>query len=147
MKHIMVPVDGSGNALKALDVAIDLAERHRADLTLVNIMPSTEIPDEIRHFAEVEHVPQGPHWLYGRAVADNILAAANARIGNRKLGPIKVIVEGGEPWKVICNLARQHAVDTIVMGSRGLSEITGLVLGSVSHRVAHAAPCTVITVT
>nr|WP_231613761.1 universal stress protein [Halomonas sp. BC04] len=43
--------------------------------------------------------------------------------------------------------ANEIAADAIVMGSRGVSELKGLLVGSVSHKVMHSAPCTVITVT
>ena len=48
--------------------------------------------------------------------------------------------------KTIAGLAQDRKADAIVMGSRGLSDIKGLFLGSVSHKVSHLAECTCITV-
>jgi len=48
--------------------------------------------------------------------------------------------------RVILDEAQRTQPDMIVMGSRGLSDIRGLVVGSVSHKVSHAAPCHVVTV-
>ena len=43
-------------------------------------------------------------------------------------------------------MARGRKVDAIVMGSRGLGDLESLLLGSVSHKVAHAAPCSCVIV-
>ena len=56
------------------------------------------------------------------------------------------IVRMGSPADVILEEAARVGVDAIVMGSRGLSDIKGLLVGSVSHKVLHAAKCTVVTV-
>jgi nucleotide-binding universal stress UspA family protein len=47
---------------------------------------------------------------------------------------------------VILRGARDRAVDMIVLGSRGFGDAEGLLLGSVSHKVAHLAACTCVTV-
>ena len=49
----------------------------------------------------------------------------------------------GHPAEAICKYAEQHKTDLIVMGSRGRSAFTQLVLGSVSTQVPHHAPCPV----
>ncbi len=55
-------------------------------------------------------------------------------------------MERGDAATGILAIASDSDVDTIVMGTRGLSDIQGLVLGSVAHRVAHGADCRVIAV-
>lgn len=55
-------------------------------------------------------------------------------------------MERGEPAEQILETAKRTDVDLIVMATRGLSDIQGLVMGSVAHKVSHAAPCTVVTV-
>ena len=46
----------------------------------------------------------------------------------------------------IVDFARDQRADAIVMGSRGLGDVSGLLLGSVSHKVSHLAACTCIMV-
>ena len=52
----------------------------------------------------------------------------------------------GDPAKEILNIANEEHADIIVMGRRGLGDLAGLLLGSVSHKVAHLAECACLTV-
>ena len=52
----------------------------------------------------------------------------------------------GDPAEMIINYTREKGVDMIVLGSRGLGQIRGVFLGSVSSKVCHAADCTCVTV-
>ena len=54
---------------------------------------------------------------------------------------------GGDPAPAILDHAREVGADMIVLGSRGLGDLKGLVMGSVSHKVACLAPCTCVAVT
>ena len=56
------------------------------------------------------------------------------------------MAEEGDPARVIAEHAGLHKVDLIVMGRRGLGGLEGLLLGSVSHKVAQLAPCACLTV-
>jgi nucleotide-binding universal stress UspA family protein len=64
-----------------------------------------------------------------------------------KMGLDNVIraVEAGDPASRIVEHAREHKIDLIVMGSRGTSDVKGLMLGSVSHKVTQLAPCMCLT--
>ncbi len=55
-------------------------------------------------------------------------------------------IDEGDPARAILDCARREDADLIVVGSRGLSDISGLLLGSVSHKVSQLAECTCITV-
>jgi len=52
----------------------------------------------------------------------------------------------GDPAQRVLEHAERESVDCIVMGSRGLSDVKGLILGSVSHKVSNRAACTCISV-
>jgi nucleotide-binding universal stress UspA family protein len=52
----------------------------------------------------------------------------------------------GDPAAAILNLTREENADIIVMGRRGLGDLAGLLLGSVSHNVTHLAECACLTV-
>lgn len=59
---------------------------------------------------------------------------------------LKTVVKTGAPADVILEQAAGLGVEAIVMGSRGMSNWKGLMVGSVSHKVMHAAACDVILV-
>ena len=146
MKKLLVPLDGSEPAFKALDVALQLADRDGGEMRLLHVTPTRDVPEGLRRFAEVEHMEHGAEWLYDKAIGERILDAAEERMGERRPATLDVAVVCGDAAEAIVGAARSGHCDAIVMGSRGLAELAGLVMGSVSRKVMHAAPCTVIVV-
>jgi len=57
-----------------------------------------------------------------------------------------VVVQMGEPWKEITNLAKRWNIDLILLGSRGLTGLKHALLGSTAERVVRHAPCPVLVV-
>ena len=75
-----------------------------------------------------------------------ILIAAKER-AQRIGAPTEQVQTGwGDPAQVIIEMARRDNVDAIVIGRRGRGQLAGLLLGSVSQKVATLAPCMVIIV-
>ena len=144
--NILVPVDGSESAFKALDFAVDLSEKYGSKLWLLNVVQSRDIPEGLRHWAEVEHVTSPPEWLLEQAVAERVLVVAEDRAKDKGARDLERVVEKGDPAGTILEVAGRHQVDLIVMGTRGLSDLQGLVMGSVAHKVCHGAACTVVAV-
>ena len=145
-KHILVPVDGSDHSFKALDIAADLSGKYGSTLTLVHVVPSTEIPKGLQKWAKSEQFLNPPEAIYQQAIADGILEAADRRLSGKNIATVKHATEQGDAAKGILKAAAREKADLIVLGTRGLSDFQGMVLGSVAHKVTHAAPCTVITV-
>lgn len=144
--RILVPVDGSEHAFRALEVACALARAEGKQLRLLHVVPSREIPKALERFAEIEHVHETPEHLYEAGIAENILNAARDRAATVGAEGVETSVEHGDASRGILAAVSHGDVDTIVMGTRGLSDIQGLVFGSVAHKVAHGAGCRVITV-
>jgi nucleotide-binding universal stress UspA family protein len=57
-----------------------------------------------------------------------------------------VLGHPGQSAHAITECAREHAADVIVVGTRGLGPVHGLLVGSVTHRLLHTAPCPVFAV-
>jgi nucleotide-binding universal stress UspA family protein len=173
---ILVATDGSDHAERALVVAGDLASRFDADLVVVNVFLSGEISDSTRHIAEVEHlmpvrrrasgsdlsVPGAVGGLPIEPVEESdyfgVMYQASEKIGQRvaddgakaarKAGATKVksVARDGDPAETILGIAKDEKADLVVLGSRGFSRLKGLLMGSVSRKVADHAGCTCVIV-
>ena len=145
---ILVPVDGSAHALAAVELASDLAQKYDARLTLVHVMTelgSGRVPDELRDLARLEHVDLTDSDLL-KGVATRILDDAERKAREKGFRRTETVLEAGDPGQRIVDLAKERKADLIVMGRRGLGDLRGLLLGSVSHKVAQLAGCACLTV-
>ena len=172
IKTIVVPTDGSEHANKAIQLAGDIAEKYGARLVLLHVLLRGGMSSELQHMAEVEHladrevgpmpfaanVPAAaarmlqevrsdrtPRLVYEK-VGRLILEAAEKTAREKGAKQIKTELGDGDPAREILDCAEREGANLIVMGSRGLGDIKGLLMGSVSHKVAQLAPCTCVTV-
>ncbi|MFQ5973774.1 MAG: universal stress protein, partial [Alphaproteobacteria bacterium] len=76
IKRILVPVDGSDCSMRALDLACDMAGRYEAKVVLLHVVPNQPVPQELRRFAEVEHLAE---QTVPRHLADRMLDSAHDR--------------------------------------------------------------------
>lgn len=136
-KKILVSLDGSEHSKKACRHATQLAASCGAEIVLV-------------------HCYEGPANLIGGEARDSVVAAAQAEsramlasCGEECQGfgvTSKVVVRSGDPARVIVRVCKEEQCDLIVMGTRGLNEISSIVLGSVSHDVLEYATVPVLLV-
>jgi nucleotide-binding universal stress UspA family protein len=140
-----VPIDGSDHAEKAVSVAADLAGKYGATLHIITVMDSTELAPTLHRFAEAEHI-SGAEAQVATYISDRFVERAREIAQEGGAPSIETFVSMGNVQEKILEYAKKTGADLIVMGSRGLSDLKGLMLGSISHKVANSAPCTVITV-
>jgi nucleotide-binding universal stress UspA family protein len=148
-KKYLVAIDGSEHGWKALDLAADLAIASDAQLLVVHVVPYQPIPDELRQFARAERVPveeMGARFHYDRTIGDRLTGEAEARARRKGLDRVTTTVAEGDPASQIVALAESEGSDMVFLGSRGLGEVRGLLMGSVSNKVMHLAPCTCVAV-
>lgn len=146
---IVTAIDGSNSSWKALDMATDMAKAQGAELIVVHVVPYEPMPDELKEFARVEHVPvddEEARFHQARTLGDALTRSAERRVHQRGYDKVATKVVEGPPAEGIVAAAREAEADVVVVGSRGLSDAKGLLLGSVSHKVAHLSPCTCVTV-
>lgn len=132
MKNVLVPIDGSPAAARALAHA--LKELHGSDRHV--------------HLLNVQAKPMHP-WP-GRLVPPDVIESELQEEGARVLAAAQAIVQQagadctvhvriGAAAEEIAACAVKQGCDAIVMGTRGMSAVAGLVLGSVAQRVVHLA--------
>ena len=148
LHHILVAVDGSDHANKAVDLAADLAKHYEADVTVMHVLSDPgayTIPPSLKEYAALEQVFVTEHDLLEGA-AESIVERAAGRIERAGRPRPKTEIITGHPAHTIVHRAAEMDADIILMGSRGLGGIESMLLGSTSHKVAHLAGCTVVTV-
>ncbi len=145
IENILVPLDGSEHSEKALDFAAAIAVKFDAGLHLLQVIEHTEVPKALLRFAEAEHLPGPPTYIH-ETVAKGILEGGMARAKEAGIAKVESTLERGDAAQTILEQAQKLGVDLIVLGSRGLGNVEGLLLGSVSHKVGQMAPCPCTTV-
>lgn len=145
-EKILVPLDGSEHSGKVIRVAADLARAREASLVLLHVVPPASMPEGLQRWAEVEHVHVPASQLYEQDIGSRILESFRDRARELGVDQVEMLVESGDAVRCILDTARRMRVSMLVLGSRGLTDLEGLVFGSVAHRVCHAAACDVVTV-
>jgi nucleotide-binding universal stress UspA family protein len=140
IETIAVGTDGSGTADKAVEFAMDMAEKFGAKLVIASsYRPVTE--DKIR--AEQREAPEDIQWSINPTEAvDSTLKSVEERARDRGLETTSEARQG-DPADVLCEIAEQHGADLLVVGNKGMQR---RVLGSVPNSVSHKAPCSVVIV-
>jgi nucleotide-binding universal stress UspA family protein len=135
--HIIVAVDGSEHSDRALEYGKVLAECFGATLCLVHAFPQTS---DLLGSDEVEKLVSR-RQLAGQAVLDQ----ARQKLGKTTVDVDEELLE--EPAaEAILAVAETRQADLIIMGTRGLGALQGLLLGSVSHKVIQHASCPVLVI-
>jgi nucleotide-binding universal stress UspA family protein len=174
IKRVLVALDGSDHAKRAMDLACEMASRFDAELIAVHVICDKSISQAERRMAEAELESEGAknfnvtsllhaggdarfesqrlaeqaaetqgrlRWALGNCLMSN----AQARAKEKAVQKVRTITRVGDPAKEILSVAGEEHADIIVMGRRGLGDLAGLLLGSVSHKVSHLADCACLT--
>ncbi len=148
INKILVAVDGSENATKALDFALDLAEKFGAGLTILNVSDSPSmgtVPQDqtslstesmtlfSKDLTNIHQEILGKAVAYAKENKPNVVLTTKLREGN--------------PASQIVAEAKDSSIDLVVVGHRGVGRVKELFgLGGISDKVAHLAPCNVAIV-
>ncbi len=137
---VAVGTDGSDTAGKAVDAALDLAERYGAKVVFISAYRPV---DEARLRREMRDVPAGHQWrINPMEDVDALLREAEEKADERGVEWVSEASEG-DPAHVLVTLADKHGADVIVVGNKGMQR---KVLGSVPNTVSHKATCSVFIV-
>lgn len=145
IKKILVPLDGSKLAEKALPYAKALAQKFEAKLILLRVLQTVLRPIAVMssYGDVVDNVPPAFQdeseinlsKLYLKTVLDKFRLPARIRV-----------IEGFPEADAIIDFAGQELMDLIVMSTHGRSGISRWVYGSVAEKILHHAPCPVLVV-
>lgn len=144
-KKILVAIDGSKSAIKALDRAVELQALTGAELYLICVYKHHSLFE-----ASLSMVRPSDIQIPDQALSEfakEVVEHAKKHALERGAKGVRGFVKGGKPSKIIVAFASDNGFDLIVVGSRGThSDKDGMILGSVSHRVASMARCATLVV-
>lgn len=137
---VLIATDGSTSARRAVEVALDLAERFDATVHALYVVDSGEVtasPDEVRDDFERALATAG-----GRALTFVRETAGESADD----GDVVTVVRDGDPVAEICRYADERHADVVVTGTRGRHGEYGFLLGSVAEGVVRRSEVPVLTV-
>jgi nucleotide-binding universal stress UspA family protein len=140
LKKILVPTDFSASARHALSYGISFAREYDAELTLLHVVETVAVG----YASDLFPVPMAEVFQeisgYARTELTKLADEARGR-GAR----VKEQVTQGKPAADILRVAREDAIDMIVLGTHGKGVLDHALFGSTTERVVRKAPCPVLT--
>ena len=143
---ILVPLDGSKNADRALTKAIFIAEKFQSELILVHIIDEYFI--DFTTDMEGYQIPNSTSIKIKKASMENakgMLKKRHEKVQKRKINCKYEVIVGDVSEKII-NYSKENSIDLIVIGARGLGKFKQLLLGSISNKVSIGSGCPVMIV-
>ena len=141
IKKVLVAVDGSTQASRALDFAIDLAQKLSAKLLLLAVVPPVFLPIPSLNVVKSQAIADASAELEN--FFKGVILGAEAKAKRYSGLDVLTRLEHGNPDEVIIETAKLGKFDIVIIGSRGYRSYA---LGSVSSRVAENATCPVLIV-
>lgn len=137
IKTLLLPVDGSDNSSRAVDYGMGMAELVGADIVLINCHRTVPKTLGKPNFEQV-----GKEL---RKESEAVLAPYVQRVEAKGI-KCKSLAVGGATAEAIFDTVKAEKADMVIMGSKGKTDLQGLLIGSVTHRVLHLAPCPVLVI-
>jgi nucleotide-binding universal stress UspA family protein len=140
MLNVVVPVDGSEGSMKAIDHLVDNRAWYARPtrIHVMNVQPP--LPDDVTRFIARDDV-RNFHLEQGHKAVEqarNRLAAAGM--------DHELYIGVGEPSATIAEYVRRHSADLLVLGTRGLGAVAGMLLGSSAAKIVRECPVPVMLV-
>lgn len=145
LSNILVAIDGSKPSTQALEMAIEMAKKFDAKLHLIHVVREMQLPPELQHFAELESV-RGTRQDVLNTVGEQLVNQGKRVAETNGVTSVESDIGTGDPANAIIGYANRNGIDLIVLGSRGLGQVEGMLMGSVSRKVSNLAtvPCMVV---
>ena len=141
LKKVLVPTDFSDSARHAFSYGLSFAAEYEAELVLLHVVENLTVG----YASDLFPVPMAEVFqelsAYARGELDKLGEEARA-----KGVQARTLVVQGKPSHEIMRVARDEAIDMIVLGTHGKGVLDQAIFGSTTERVVRKAPCPVLTV-
>ncbi len=147
ISRIIVPIDGSDNSKEAADYSMEIAERYGSALSLVHVVNIDQYLQSLGLYRLSYPDPIKKKIEEARAEAQKWFTEITRNAEQRKIHVKTDVIDS--PLSVVAaivNYAEREKADMIVIGTRGRSGISKMLLGSVASGVVTYAPCPVLVI-
>jgi nucleotide-binding universal stress UspA family protein len=144
-QKILVPTDGSQKALEAVKLASAMAKVYDSEIVILSVFRHHSMMERSFSMAGIAKRTESLDETLS-AYAKEIVEEGKAIARKEGVVKIKGIVRGGQVAKQILSYAKKSEIDLIVIGSQGQGDLSGYLLGGVSHKVVGLAKCPVLVV-
>jgi nucleotide-binding universal stress UspA family protein len=146
--NILLAVDGSIYSQRAARLLARLPFKEELKISVLHVIDMAALtqPAELTPLAAIQYGRRMRRDIQRHIRTADRLAARTAKRLATRWPRTKGVVVRGDPAEQIIARAKREKAGLILLGSRGLSDIRGFLLGSVSHKVATYASCPVLVV-
>lgn len=137
-KNVLVAIDGSKPSTNALEAAAELASKFGAKIHLVHVVREMQVPLNPGLMDAYEKLHRQRHDLLN-AAGEQLLNQAKRSLESKGIDAVETDIGSGDPASAIVDYAGRNKIDLIIIGSRGLGQIEGMLMGSVSRKVSNTA--------
>lgn len=147
---IVLAVDHSKHSSVAIDAAADVSKAFDSEVIVVHaldILVSAPVGADATSMPLLVAEDQLAFLQQEMGVdAQRFVTGVAQKLAHRGVQARGIVISGGSTAKLILDAARDYHAGLIVVGSHGLSDLTGLLLGTVAHQVVQHAHCPVLIV-
>jgi nucleotide-binding universal stress UspA family protein len=140
LQRVLVPTDFSDSARHALAYGLSFAAEYKAELILLHVVETVPMG----YASELFPVPMAEVFQQVSGYARTELSRLSAEASQKGVAVRELVVQG-KPSAEIVRVARDEAVDMIVLGTHGRGVLDKALFGSTTERVVRKAPCPVLT--
>jgi len=136
-EKILVPLDGSEHSIRALKNAIQIAKKFDGTIILIHVYT-------VSSFA----ITPAQVYNYVQAIQElgNSILEEGQKLVKAEGVPVETKLQEGQTIEKILETITKEKINLVVLGSRGLSKLKGIIMGSVSEGVTKHSPCPVLVV-
>lgn len=142
IKKILVAVDGSNHAKKAIEMAKQIGAWEKADITLIYVV--NDLRAYHPYALDVAYEDQLNSVMQEHS--KKVIRQGKEALADYEAGSVETMVMVGDAARAITETAEEEGFHLIVIGSRGLNSMSRLMMGSVSNKVVNNAKCSVYVV-
>ncbi|MEH6627732.1 MAG: universal stress protein [Motiliproteus sp.] len=144
-RKICVAVDGSESSFDAVKTAANLALKVSAELVVYHVIRNMKVPDELKRFVKNNSLERMRHEALEGA-GKEIVAHAIGVAQEQGVAEPQTDILMGDPASAVAKAASQQDCDLIVVGTRGLGQVEGMLIGSMSRKLTSISKISVLVV-